>query len=119
MGREAQKKREAEGAATEPEAAAEQPQEVQIDPAAAALNAMIAFEDKRFLVQTVAVGQKDANGMREISFPVSPAKQITLVLAPELQEHILKQLAGGIEIPDLELTAAVKAEADRAAEGKA
>jgi hypothetical protein len=117
MGREAQKKREEDGTATEADAA-EQPQEVQIDPAAAALNAMIAFEDKRFLVQTVAVGPKDTNGMRELSFPVSPAKQVTLVLAPELQEHILKQLAGGIEIPDLELTAAVKAEADRAAAEK-
>lgn len=109
MGRERQKQREEEG--LEPESQ----EEVQLDPAAMALQSMMAFEDQRFLVQTVAVGQKDPNGMRELTFPVSPVKQITLVLAPELQEHILKQLAGGIEIPDLELTAAVKAEADRAA----
>lgn len=113
MGREAQKQREKDGTAEQ-----EAPEQPQINPAEAAMLSMTAFEDQRYLVQTVAVGAKDPNGMRELTFPVSPVKQISLVLAPELQEHILKQLAGGIEIPDLELTAAVKAEADRAAADK-
>jgi hypothetical protein len=34
--------------------------------------AMVAFEDRRYLVQSVAVGKPDANGMRELTFPSVP-----------------------------------------------
>lgn len=118
MGREAQKKREAEGTAEEQapeqEAAPEHPP---IDPAMLAMQHMNAFEDRRFLVQTVAVGKKDPSGMRELTFPISPLKQVTLVLAPELQEHIMKEFAGGIEVADLGDLAAIKAQAEKEAEG--
>lgn len=119
MGREAQKRREAEKSPEElaqEQAAAEAGAEVQIDPAAMAMQAMMAFEDRRYLVQTVAVGKKDANGMRELTFPVSPVKQITLVLASELCDHILKEFSSGIEVADLAELAAEKEKADQAAE---
>jgi hypothetical protein len=53
---------------------------------------MAAFEDRRFLVQSVAVGKPDANGMRELSFPISPVNQITMVLAAELIEQVREEL---------------------------
>jgi hypothetical protein len=84
------------------------PEEVQVDPALAALQGMVAFEDRRFLVQQVAVGKKDATGHRELTIPIAPTKQITFILAPELQEHILKEFAGGIEVADLGDLAAAK-----------
>jgi len=96
-----------EETAAEPE---QQVEEVQgIDPLAMAMQAMTAFEDRRFLVQTVAVGKKDPNGMRELTFPIAPTKQITLVLAEELCDHILKEFSGGIEVADLADLAEVKA----------
>jgi hypothetical protein len=91
------------------------PPDPQPDAALQAMQSMTAFEDRRFLVQTVAVGAKDANGLRELTFPISPLKQVTLVLAPELQEHILKEFAGGLELPDLATTAELKRQAAEAA----
>lgn len=90
----------------------EQPQQ-QADPAAA-LMSMTAFEDQRFLVQTIAIGDPDPKGMREISFPVSPTKQITLVLVPELLEHIVGRLTenqGDIQVADLSDVEKLRAEA--------
>lgn len=120
MGREAQKKREEEGAVEKAEETPQEEQQVQIDPAMLAMQHMNAFEDRRYLVQTVAVGPADPNGMRELSFPISPLKQITLVLAEELVQHILKEFSGGIEIADLGDIAAVKqaAEEEKKREGK-
>lgn len=89
-------------------------QERQVDPAALAMQAMVAFEDRRYLVQTVAVGKKDPNGMRELTFPISPAKQITVILAEELCDHIMKEFAGGIELADLSAIA----ELNKAGEGE-
>jgi hypothetical protein len=117
MGREAQKKREEEGAVESKEAAEPQQEAAPIDPALLAMQHMNAFEDRRFLVQTVAVGRPDPNGMRELTFPISPLKQITLVLAPELVEHIVKECTGGIQVADLGDLEAVKraaAEAEKA-----
>jgi hypothetical protein len=94
----------------------EAPQQVQVDPVAMAMQSMVAFEDRRFLVQQVAVGKKDANGMRELTFPIAPAKQITLILAEELCEHIVKEFTGGLQIADLNDLEAVKAAAAEAEE---
>lgn len=96
----------------------QEPQEVQVDPVQAGMAAMIAFEDQRYLVQTVAVGKKDPNGMRELTFPVSPTKQITMVLAAELCEHIMKEFAGGIDIADLSDLSALAKQADEEAAAK-
>lgn len=119
MGREAQKKREEEaglpartGEEPDQEADAQQPQ---IDPAVLAMQSMIAFEDRRYLVQTVSVGEKDPNGMRELTFPVSPTKQITMVLAAELCDHIVKQFSGSVKVADLADLAIEKERADQAA----
>lgn len=129
MGREAQKKREEEAAAQEAEAPIEEAlpgeepdadqTQVQIDPSMLGMLAapgMTAMEDRRYLVQTIAVGKKDASGLRELSFPITPMKTITLVLAEDLQQHILKQLAGGVEIADL---TDIAAEAEKARQAEA
>jgi hypothetical protein len=132
MGREAQKKREeevekrAESApgdegvsGTQEESESQSGAGIQIDPSMLGMLAapgMTAMKDERYLVQTVAVGKKDGNGLREISFPITPMNTITLVLAEDLQEHILKQLSGGIEVADLSDLEAVKKAA--AEEGK-
>jgi hypothetical protein len=92
--------------------------EQQVDPGMLAMQQMNSFEDRRFLVQTVAVGKKDPNGMRELTFPISPLKQISLVLAPELCDHIMKEFAGGIEVADLSAVAAVAAEKAKSDEEK-
>jgi len=127
MGREAQKQREVEEAVAGEEGAAEVPEQgkeqegraVQIDAAMLDMLSapgMTAMEDRRFLVQTVAVGKKDANGLREITFPITSMKTITLVLAEDLQEHILKEFSGGIEVADLSDLEAVKRAAAEAEE---
>jgi hypothetical protein len=75
-----------------------------VNPASAALQAMVAFEDRRYLVQTVAVGEPDANGMRELTFPVAPTKQITIILAAELADYIVERMTEkkeSIEVADL------------------
>jgi hypothetical protein len=129
MGREAQKKREEEAEKDAGDTQEDTPQTpegdespnagIQIDPSMLGMLAapgMTAMKDERYLVQTVAVGKKDGNGLREISFPITPMNTITLVLAEDLQEHILKQLSGGIEVADLSDLEAVKKAA--AEEGK-
>jgi len=83
---------------------------------AAAQAMMPAPEEIRYLINSITLSEKDANGFREFTFPVGPFKQYTFVVGPELQKFVLERLAGGIEVADLTQVQQAAAEALEAEE---
>lgn len=56
------------------------------------------IEETRYSNTPVAIGARDEDGRRELTFVVAPLKLITFILPADLQQHMVKEFTGGIEV---------------------
>lgn len=79
---------------------------------------LIAGEEVIYSPNVIGLTPKDENGVRKLAIPVTPTKTIAVVIQPDHQEYLLKQLAGGIEVADLTDLAAAAEQAKQGQDGK-
>lgn len=62
---------------------------------------LIAGKETTYTPNVIGLTPKDENGVRKLAVPITPTETLGIIIGPEHQEYLLKQLAGGIEVADL------------------